>query len=334
MDKNKARMGRSGILAAILAVVLAVVAAGVFFLTPGKVDTIRLGAYEGDVGALEWIAKDKGFFDQVRLNVEIKGFPSGDAAVKAMQDGQVDIATAAELVVAKRYVTEKNLRILADICRYWNKGFVGRKDHGISTHFDLKGKKIAFPATSSAEHNLVVFLALQGLTLEDVVPVNLTPKQIVEKTIVGDVDAAIVWEPHVSAIEDALGDNAVKLMERGTEANLLLVGRQENLDAQSEAVKKLLKGLMMAEDWVRQHPEEAKAYLVKRFNLDAIYIDTLWPRMQLTLTLPQEILESMDSVARWLSKANNWESIPNYAETIRTQEMQAVKPSAVGVFTK
>jgi NitT/TauT family transport system substrate-binding protein len=334
MEKNKAGTGQSGKRIAAMVGLAVIVAAGAFFLWPAKIDNIRLGAYEGDVGALEWIAKDKGFFDKVHLNVEMKGFPSGDAAVKAMQSGEVDIATAAELVVAKRSFDENNLRILADICRYWNKGFIGRKDHGISTHFDLKGKKVAFPATSSAEHNLVVFLALQGLTLDDVVPVNLPPAKIVEAMIAGDVDAAIVWEPHVSAIEDALDDKAVKLMERGTEANLLIVGRQENLDAQSDAVKKLLKALVMAEDWVRDHPEEAKAYLAKRFNLDAVYIDTLWPRMQLQVSLPQEILESMDSVSRWLAKANKRDQIPNYAETIRAAEMRAVKPAAVGVFTK
>ncbi|MBF0267397.1 MAG: NrtA/SsuA/CpmA family ABC transporter substrate-binding protein [Alphaproteobacteria bacterium] len=334
MDVIKAQKSRSGSLIALLVLGVVFAGAAIYFLMPGPVHTIRLGAYEGDVGALEWIAKDKGFFDQVRLNVDIKGYPSGDAAVKAMHAGEVDIATAAELVVAKRSFDEKNLRILAGICRYWNKGFIGRKDHGITTHFDLKGKKIAFPATSSAEHNLVVFLALQGLTLEDVEPVNLAPKQIVEKTISGEVDAALVWEPHVSAIEDALGDNAVKLMERGTEANLLLVGRQEHLDAQSQAIQKLLKGLILAEDWVRANPEEAKAYLVKRFALDAIYIDKLWPRMQLAVSLPQEILEAMDSVSRWIAKANNKEQIPNYAETIRAAELRAVKPAAVGVFTK
>lgn len=333
MTSNKAKTGLGGkIVGAVLAVL--VIAGGGYFLIPEKVDTIRLGAYEGDVGALEWIAKDKGFFDKVHLNVEMKGFPSGDAAVEAMQKGEVDVATAAELVVTKRGYAESNLRILSGICRYWNKGFIGRKDHGITSHFDLKGKKIAFPATSSAEHNLVVFLALQGLTLDDVVPVNLKPAKIVEAMTAGDVDAAIVWEPHVSAIEDALGDNAVKLMERGTEANLLVVGDASKLDGQGPAVKKLLKGLVLAEDWVRQHPEEAKAYLVQRFGLDAIYVDGLWPRMQFVVTLPQEILEAMDSVARWLSKANNWEHIPNYAETIRTKELQEVKPSAVGVFTK
>lgn len=333
MTNEKALRGHSGKIVA-LVVGIAVLAAAAFFLQPAKVDNIRLGAYDGDVGALEWIAKDKGFFDKVHLNVDLQAYPSGDAAVEAMQRGEVDIATAAELVVTKRGFSESNLRILTGICRYWNKGFIGRKDHGITSHFDLKGKKIAFPATSSAEHNLVVFLALQGLTLEDVEPVNLKPAKIVEAMSAGDVDAAIVWEPHVSAIEDALGDNAVKLMERGTEANLLIVGDAAKLDGQSESVKKLITALVMAEDWVRAHPEEAKAYLVEKFKLDAVYVDSLWPRMQLVVTLPQEILESMDSVARWLAKANNWDHIPNYADTIRAQELKDVKPTAVGVFSK
>jgi ABC-type nitrate/sulfonate/bicarbonate transport system substrate-binding protein len=295
---------------------------------------LRLAAYEGDVGALEWIAFDKGFFGKAGLKVEIKGYATGKETVDALQAGQADVATAAELVVATRSFSEPNLRILADICRYWNKGMVARRDAGIATAADLKGKKIGVTTQSSAEHNLMVFLALHGLTVDDVQSVNLLPKQIVEQIGAGGIDAAITWEPHVSTIAKKLGDNGVMLMDRGTEAHLLILTSQEHLPAQSEAIKRLLKALLMAEDWVRANPKEAKAYIAGRFKLDMAYIEMLWPRMQLTVSLPQEILEAMDSEARWFAKKNNKDSTPNYAHTIRTPELAAIKPSAVTVFTQ
>lgn len=295
------------------------------------IESLRLGAYEGDVGALEWIALDKGFFRQAGLDVTVSGFPSGNAAVDALRKGEVDIATAADLVVAKRSFDEPDLRILADICRYWNKGLVGRRDRGIARPADLRGKRIGVPATSSAEHNLIVFLALEDLSAADVTITDLPPAKLVRALADGSIDAGIVWQPHVLEIQRRLGDNAVTLMEGGTEANLLLVASAQAMPPAS-ALQKLMRGLVMAEDWASAHPAEAKAYLADRFKLAPEYLDILWPRMQLAVTLPQEILAAMDSEARWL--ANGRTTMPDFTKTMHAAPLMAVKPAAVTLFTK
>lgn len=298
------------------------------------IDTLRLGAYDGDVGALEWIAFDKGFFRQVGLDVAITGYPSGNAAIEAMRTGAVDVATAADLVVAKRSFDEPDLRIFADICRYWNKGLVARKDRGIAAVTDLKGKRIGVPATSTAEYNLAVVLALQGLSANDVTIVDLPPVKLVEAIVAGTIDAALIWEPHVMAINRQLGDNAVRLMDGGTEAHLLLVGTQGYLSSHTAATRKLLQGLLFAEAWSREHPQEAKAYLRNRFSLEAEYLDTLWPRMNLAVSLPQEILAAMDSEARWMAQAKPGAKLPDFTRTVDPSPLMAMKPSAVQIFIK
>lgn len=335
-----AAMGRKAVIGAVLAGLLAA-AAGLFALRDPQggvelaaIEPLRLGAYDGDVGALEWIAKDKGFFEQVGLDVTMVGFPSGNAAVNAMRAGQVEVATAADLVVAKRSFDEPDLRILADICRYWNKGLVARKDRGIATPADLKGKRIGVPATSSAEHNLVVFLALQGLSTDQVTLVDLAPAKLVEAIVAGTIDAGIVWEPHVLAIKRQLGENAVTLMDGGTEAHLLLVATQGWLSTRGSVARKLLRAMVLAEDWASRNGDAAKAYLIGRFALEPDYLDVLWPRMQLAVSLPQEVLAAMDSEARWLARTGNQPNTPDFSETIHSAALRAVKPSAVQVFTK
>lgn len=330
------RAGRAVAAVAALALALfALQAAGLLnwhgLRTYDRIEHLRLGAYEGDVGALEWIAKDMGFYDKVGLDVEIKGYPSGKEAADALKAGQVDVATASEYVVASRSFSEPDLRILGNIAYYRNKGIVGRRDRGIGKPADLKGKRIGVTSPSGAEYSLNVFLALHGLTVQDVDSVNLAPKQIVEAMESGSIDATITWQPHVQSIEKKLGANAVSFQGDGLDTYLLLlVTREENLVATNGALNKLMHALVLAEEWVLAHPGEAKRYLAKRFALEPAYVEYLWPNMQLAVTLPQELLIAMDSEARWLASQNRRsDPIPNYAGFIRAEPLKAANPLAV-----
>ena len=296
-------------------------------------DHLRLAAYDGDVGTLEWIARDRGYFDTAGLDVEITGFATGREAIDAVKDGQADLAAASEFVVATNSFARADFRILASICRYWNKGFIGRRDHGIEKPGDLKGKRIGFTSPSSAEHSLVVILALQGLTLNDVTPVDLKPDQIVRQMADGTIDAAVTWEPHIAAIQGQLGTNAVNLMPRSLENYLLIITDSGNAASQ-RAVGRLLRGLVMAEQWARANPAEAKLYMTTRFSLSPAYVETIWTRMQLEVGLPQEILEAMDAEALWFARKIGSPTIPNFALVVDSGPLAKIKPSAVNMVPR
>jgi NitT/TauT family transport system substrate-binding protein len=293
-------------------------------------ETIRLAAYEGDVGALEWIAQAQGFYEKVGLTVDLKGYASGKDAVDALRSGRADVATASEYVVASRSFSEADLRVLGNISFYRNKGVIGRRDRGIEQPADLKGKRVGLTSPSGAEYAFNVFLALHGLTVQDVTIVHLSPQQIVDSLSRGDIDAAITWQPHVQTIEARLGDNGVSFQGDGLDVYLLLVTRQGLLPANSKAITKLFRALVLAEEWVRAHPEEAKQFLASRFGLDPGYVESQWRRMQLAVTLPQELLTAMDSEARWLAdRDGRGDAIPNYSLFVRPDELMAAKPDAV-----
>lgn len=296
----------------------------------GPEDSIRLGAYEGDVGALGWIAQDQGFFRKVGLDVAVTGYPSGKEAADALQAGAVDVAMASEYVVASRSFSEPDLRILGSVAFYRNKGVVARRDRGINSPADLKGKRIGVTSPSGAEYSLTVFLALYGLTVQDVKLVKLAPPKIVEAIANGDIDAAITWDPHVRTIEQALGANGISFQGDGLDVYLLLVTRQDVATKSGKALTKLMRALVLAEEWARAHPEEAKGYLASRFKLDPAYVESMWWRTQLAVTLPQELLTAMDGEARWLDdQAGARDGIPNYALFVRPDALLAVKPAAV-----
>lgn len=330
------------LLGALLAAAVAVALARPAFLEQlaewtglGTADQLRLGAYEGDVGALQWIAQDQGFFDKVGLKVQISGFDSGKAALDALDAGQVDVATASEYVAATKSLEDPQLRIFGNIAYYRNKAVVARRDRGIESPADLKGKRIGLTSPSGAEYTFYVFLALHGLTANDVTTVNLKPQQIVEAMEKGEIDAAITWQPHVQAIEQRLGAGSVSFEGSVFDVYLLLLTQQATLEAGTRPVRKLLRALVLAEEWVRQHPAEAKQFLVRRFGLDAAYVAAMWPKMQLAVTLPQDLLVAMDGEARWLLEKDGktGADIPKFTGFIAAEPLREVKPAAVGLFS-
>lgn len=297
-------------------------------------ETLRVGAYDGDVAALAWIAQEQGYFVRANLHVDMRGFATGKESVEALRTGQVDLAMASEFVVADRSFEEADLRILAAVCRYWNKGLIGRRDLGIASAADLKGKRIGVTITSTAEHTLLIFLAMQGLTMKDVQPTNLAPRQLVDRLMDGGIDAAITWQPHVDVIERRLGANAVSLMDSGSDAYLVALTQERLVTEKTEAFKRFLGGLVQAENWIRDDPARAKRWLANHFALDADYVETLWPRMHLAVNLPQELLEVMDGEARWLAKRKGKAGMPNFSTLLATKPLTDVRPSAVSVFDR
>jgi ABC-type nitrate/sulfonate/bicarbonate transport system substrate-binding protein len=333
----KAILG-SGIAAALILIALPLAAymKWVDWAWLGPSEKLRLAAYEGDVGALEWIARDMGFYEATGIEVDIKGFASGKEAVDALRAGQVDVATASEFVVAAEGLSRPDLRILTSVSHYRNKGIVGRRDRGIVSPADLKGKRIGVTVPSGAEYSLSVFLALNQMTTKDVTVVNLAPREIADAVAAGRIDAAITWQPHVQAIETALGANAASFSGDSFDVYLLLVTQVGNVAGNERALTRFLRALLRAESWVHDHPAEARAYVTRRFGLDAAQLDAQWPRMELALSLSQGILVAMDSQARWLARHQGRPdaAIPNFAHFIRADELKSVKPAAVTVLSQ
>ncbi len=306
---------------------------------PTVVEKLRLGAYEGDVGALAWIAKDNGFFDKVALSVDIQGYASGKAATDALKAGQVDVATAAEFVFASLTLADDKLRILGNVCHYRNKAMLGRKDRGIAVPSDLRGKRVGVTVPSGAEYSLYVFLAQNGLSLRDITQVPLNPKELVEALAAGRIDAALTWQPHVQTLEQQMGKAVVTFPGDSYDQFLLLIAASDFTRTQASALRKLMAGLLLAEDWVLKHPAEAKHYLATRFKLTPDYVAMLWPQMRLTMNFPQELMTALDGEASWLVKRKSAGAaavpgLPNYATFIQPEFLKFVRPEAVTVITR
>ena len=175
----------------------------------GNVEPITLGVNPSEFNSLIYIANDQNYFSTNGLNVTMKCYPSGSAAVHGMLNEEVDISTASEFVIVNEAMQNKSLYALGSLCKYLNLYLVARTDRGISSVFDLQGKTIGVTMGTALQFYLGRFLELNGLNQSQVTLFNTSFAEAPNALANGTVDAVITFEPYIDQIENLMANRIV-----------------------------------------------------------------------------------------------------------------------------
>jgi NitT/TauT family transport system substrate-binding protein len=151
----------------------------------------------------------------------------------------------------------------------------------------------------------------------------------------GEVDAVVTWEPHVSQIRQQMGNEVITWpVQSGQMAYWSVVSTPRWIKKHPELVEQFLKSLAQAEEYVANHPVEAKAILKKRLDLNDSYLKTVWSQNQFSLSLDQSLILAMEDEARWMIKNNltSEKQIPDFVNYIYVDVLKAIKPEAVKII--
>jgi len=296
-------------------------------------DTVRVGVPPLEQNALLYVAADRGIFARNGVNVVIKDYDSGVTAINGMLKGEVDIAEAAEFPFVREAFQKKQIKIIVCNDKFENDYIIGRRDRGINSIEDLKGKKIGLARNTIVEFYLGRFLELHDMTMQDVTLVDVKPAQFVNAINRGDVDAIIAWQPYINRMQKKV-DGVVWPAQSNQAVYGVLVARNEWIKQRTETVQRFLMSLAEAEDYLARHPDEAKAIVKKRLNYDDSYIEEIWPQHQFSVSLDYSLIAAMNDEARWMISNNltTEEQVPNFLDYIYIDGLKAVEPKAVNII--
>lgn len=332
---------RNLIAIAVIVLVIIIVLSSLIYLNfqvppPKKVDSIIIGnAQSFECDTLVYIAQEQNYFVQNGLNVTIMNYTSGMAAVNDVLNGKLDIAATAEFPLVANALKGENISALAGIGKFQLQDLIARKDHGIENISDLSGKKIGVPLGTISEFYIGRFLELNGLSLNNVTIVNVNSAGSMDSLINGVVDAVIIWQPYAYAIEDKLGSNATVWSPQSNQALYIVeVANNDWIKENPEIVQRFIQSLAQAEEYYVNNPSKTKAMIQKGLNYTDGYMSAVWPNQQISLSLDQSLIISMDDEARWLinNKLTNATVVPNFLNYIYLDGLNAVKPDSVTII--
>jgi len=279
------------------------------------------------------VAGEKGFFKKAGVDVTIKLYPSGSDSLKAMQGGEAQIATVADIAFASKMNEEPSVRVVASIGLTVGSQIIARKDRNIREPSDLKGKKIGFSPNTVSDYFLYAFLLTNHLSPDDVTLVSIPPARQVEAVVAGEVDAVSAFEIYAFVAKEQLGENAVSWDSQNNLGYQWLLVTGESYTKSPEAIKRLLKALMMAEDFARANQNEAKDIISKKWGFSPAFISQAWSQTRLDVSFSQSIITSLQNYSKWeMDREGKTGEPPNVLNFLYTGALDEINPRLVTIF--
>lgn len=228
-------------------------------------------AYMPNYGSLWSIenAIEQGYLAEEGITVNLTEFADGPGIIAAMESGSIDIGYIGQ--GAHKLCINGQATIFA--LSHISNGDMLIGGSGITSIEELAGKKVAYSSGTSSEDILVKSLAKAGMTMDDIVAVDMDATGIVSAIISGGVDAAATWSPNSLKILEEV-EGAVKLTDNMTFsdetislASWIVMPKfaEENRDVLVRFTRALFKAMDYA---ANDHQQETAALVAKQVALD------------------------------------------------------------------
>jgi NitT/TauT family transport system substrate-binding protein len=244
---------------------------------------------------------------QLGAPVRMGGIPNlvGEPGAAGFSDpGEADLATNAETQLLRASVKHPELRIVLGVSEGLYR-VVARRSAGIATLADLKGKRVASIAPTSAGYFLDRMLRRAGLSLDDVQVVPIVPLSgMTEALHKGEVDAVAIWEPEAARSARLLGDDLVEFSGEGTYRELFNLNTTAARLADPETrarIVRFVRRVMDATAALNADPAHAQALVVSAGHFDPGDVAAGWSHHRFTATIPADLLDVMTEEEQWLA---------------------------------
>lgn len=138
-------------------------------------------------------------------------FPSGPPMLEALNAGSIDFARTGDTPpVIAQAAGVPLVYVGGSAPKSKSSAVLVKQNSPIKTIADLKGKRIAFAKSSSANYLIVKVLESSGLAWEDIQPVYLAPADARSAFEQGSVDAWVVWDPFYAAAQVQAGARVLR----------------------------------------------------------------------------------------------------------------------------
>ena len=231
-----------------------------------------------------------------KYGMDVKFVLLEDPAAKlaAFRSGEIDVMwnTVDNWAREASVLAEQNQKAKSIIMQDWSRGGDGIVSlSSITSVEQLKGHKIACTQFTPSHFLLLYLLSQSGLTPDE--------RAEVEKNIIfmtdapaaaaafkaKQVDAAVTWEPDLSAAVTARGSEAHVLVSTQAATNIIadtLCARQDVIDKAPETVRDFVRGWLDGIQMIKDNPNPSYEIVARALKLDTDTVSGMLSGLKLT----------------------------------------------------
>lgn len=323
--------------------IVLILVVGTYFLAsckPGEptksMEKVHLGISKSFLSIPVYIAKKQGFFSKEGLDVTLKEYSSGKLATKGLFSGEVEMSTVADMPVVFNSFKRQDFCIFATFTySYPFVKIITRKDKGIKTGADLKGKRVGANRGTSSHFYLGVYLIHNNLSISDVEMVHTKTVDLPAALKNNEVDAISVWQPYSQEAERLLQGNAIILPQPEIYRTTFDFAVMKSFAKDHpEILVKLLRAINKAAVFIKDNKEKSQEIIAESFKLDKDIVLAAWNDFVFDISLDQSLLVAWDEIARWAikNKLTDSKELPNYLNFIYMDALDAVKSESITII--
>lgn len=302
------------------------------------VQKVTIGIQISPAMTLVMVAKDKGFFLDEGIDVELKEFTAGKFALQAFLSGSIDFAVSGDVPVGLASLQGNQIRVVTQVVEKTinEVRIVALKDGAITDpeeYFKAKKRKLSTSFGGGPEFFTYNFLQHYHISKEMIEILSQRPEDMPLALETHSVDSIAIFDPFAFIAEKKLGDKAITFANPDLYSEFyVLSGNPTQIEKNPQLIEALIRGLVRSENFIEKNPEEAKQIMQKYTKLDRDVIDGIWNNFSFKPALVQKLIDYWNVQAIWAKdtgKVTSDTKIPDFRSIVDDRFLKKVKPDAV-----
>jgi ABC-type nitrate/sulfonate/bicarbonate transport system substrate-binding protein len=286
-----------------------------------------------NINVLPIIAKHQGYFRKYGLNMERKDTITAAEAKEQLVNGEIDFATIVDTNIGFTFEDIPNIEVIAVIEEKFDDVIIA--DASIKNPKDLEGKKLAITPFTTNHAFAVFYLINNRVDLSKVEFIHMSPPEIREALLNGEIDAGSIWQPGRYDIIKERKNQVRTFNDPLAYTAFVMIGVQKSFSKDNpEVVENFLKALLDSEEYVKNNLEETQNIMSEELGIPLSTLVQTWDEYIFDVSLGQELVLTLEDEARWAIKNDLVEAdkIPNYLDYIYIDALEEIKPEAVTII--
>ncbi len=239
---------------------------------------IKIG-YQPTANLLLYVARDLKLFEKAGLAPTYVRFVAGPPMIAAAESKSIDV-TGVGIVPFLRGLSQGVDWVMIGVGHEgaYSEGLVARKDSGIETPTDLKGKNIGFFKGTTAHYGVMMTLRQYGIRLDEVKLLDMPPAEQLAAMARKELDAAMVWEPWIQRmVHEANAKILVIEGDIGIYTTMeVYSARRDWLRDNREAAVRFLRALLLAYDVLQKDSRVGISLGAKEMGINEGWVETIY----------------------------------------------------------